>query len=130
MESQHYANRPGWIIVIYGVFLSTIASFTSFYDAGYLFQANILLAGLLPYLVYVIAVALLPGTGTTTSGAVLAVTHTALVAAVHLIEGIYTLLYTLPMVMAVLLMPLAIIALIKTDVRKDEHKNDHGILPH
>lgn len=120
MESQSFANRAGWIIVVYGLCLSFIASFAPFYEAGYLLKVDVLLASLSPYLVYAIVVPLLPGAITTTVGIVLAVAHTGLIVAVRFIEGADSagLIYIVPIFLAVLVIPLVIIALIKTDVHK------------
>jgi len=122
MESQHYANRPGWIITLYGIILSFISAFTPFFVAGYLFKGDIFLAGLFPYLIYAIAVPLLPGTITTTIGTTLAAVHTSLVVAVRFLEFSNSLIYTIPIIMAILLIPLAVVAVIKTDIHKPERR--------
>ncbi|NNF95658.1 MAG: hypothetical protein HKM94_01865 [Halobacteria archaeon] len=118
MESQHFANRAGWTIILYGVSLSFIAAFTPFFEAGYLFKVDILLAGLLPYLIYAIAVPLLPGPTTTITGIILVAAHTVLVVVVRLLGGADSLIYAMPIIMAVLVLPLVIVAVIKTDVHK------------
>jgi len=118
MDSQHYANRAGWIVISYGISLSFIAAFTPFFEAGYLFKVEVLLAGLLPYMIYVIAVPLLPGATNTTVGIVLIAAHTALVVAVRLLGFSESLIYIMPIIMAVLVVPLVIVALIKTDIHK------------
>ena len=118
MESQHYTNRPGWIVILYGISLSFIAAFTPFFEAGYLFKLDILLAGLLPYMIYVIAVPLLPGATSTSVGIVLIAAHTTLVVAVRFFGFSDGLIYIMPIIMAVLVMPLVIVALIKTDIHK------------
>ena len=122
MESQHYANRPGWTVILYGTILSFISAFTPFFVTGYLFKGDIFLAGLFPYLIYVIAVPLLPGTITTTIGTLLAVVHTCLIVAVRFFEFSNDLIYTAPIFMAILLIPLAVVAVIKTDVHKPERR--------
>lgn len=118
MESQHYANRSGWIVILYGISLSFIAAFTPFFEAGYLFKLDILMVGLLPYMIYVIAVPLLPGATNTSVGIALIVAHTALVVAVRFLGFSDSLIYIMPVIMAVLVIPLVIVALIKTDVHK------------
>lgn len=122
MDSQHYANRAGWIVISYGISLSFIAAFTPFFEAGYLFKVEVLLAGLLPYMIYVIAVPLLPGATNTTVGIVLIATHTTLVVAVRLLGFSESLIYIMPVIMAVLVIPLVIVALIKTDLHKPGRK--------
>ncbi len=121
MESQSFANPVGWTIVLYGLGLSFIAAFVPFFETGYLLKVDILLAGLAPYLAYAIAVPLLPGAITTTVGIILAVAHTGLVVALRFVDGAdYSsgLIYTLPIIMAILVTPLVIVAIIKTDVHK------------
>ena len=121
MESQSYANPAGWIIVLYGLCLSFIAAFTPFFEAGYLLKVGVLLAGLSPYLMYAIAVPLLPGATTNTVGIILVVAHTWLVVAERFLDAAdYSdgLIYTMPIIMAILVTPLVIVAMIKTDVHK------------
>lgn len=118
MESQHYANRAGWITILYGVSLSFIAAFSPFFEAGYMFKVDILMAGLLLYLIYAIAVPLLPGATTSFVGIILIAAHTGLVVAVRFLDYKENLIYTLPIIMAVLVIPLVIAALIKTDLHK------------
>lgn len=130
MESQHFANRAGWSIFLYGLCLSFIAAFSPFFEAGFLFKGNVLLAGVLPYLIYAIAVPLLPGSNTTAAGLLLAAVHTGLVVAVRFFGVTESLMFTLPVIMAVPLLPLVIIALIKTDVHKDIHKPVRKIIGH
>ena len=130
MESQHFANRAGWSIFLYGMFLSFISAFTPFFEAGYLFKANILLTGVLPYLIYAIAVPLLPGSQTTAAGLLLAAVHTSLVVAVRLFGITESLMITLPVIMTLPLLPLVIIALAKTDAHKDTHKPVRRIIGH
>jgi hypothetical protein len=121
MGSQSFANPAGWIIILYGLGLSFIAAFVPFFEAGYLLKVGVLLAGLFPYLVYAIAVPLLPGVITTSVGIVLVAAHTGLVVAERFLDGAdYSdgLIYTMPIIMAVLVTPLVIVALIRTDVHK------------
>ena len=122
VESQHYANRAGWMIILYGSCLSFITAFTPFFEAGYLFQNDILLAGLFPYLIYAIAVPLLPGSITTIAGIVLAITHTGMVIGVRFLDYNESLFYSIPVILAVLLIPLVILAMIKTDVHEHDSK--------
>jgi|GEM_PF-2415654 len=122
MESQHFANRAGWIIILYGLALSFFAAFTPFFNAGFLFKGNVLLAGLLPYLIYAIAVPLLPGTITTSVGILLTLLHTGLVITVRFFSGPEILIFILPIMVAVLLVPLVVIAMINTNVHKPEHR--------
>ena len=124
MESQHFANRPCWILILYGVSLSFIAAFTPFFEAGYLFKVDILLAGLTPYLVYALAVPLMRNVLTTSVGIVLVVVHTVLVVSERFLGGtdFSNALITLPIAMAVLVIPLVVVAIIKTDVHHPGRK--------
>jgi hypothetical protein len=122
MESQHYANRSGWTIILYGTILSFISAFTPLFVTAYLFKGDIFLAGLLPYLIYAIAVPLLPGKTTTALGITLAAVHTSLIVAVRFLEFSNILIYTIPIILAILLIPLAVVAVIKTDIHKPEQK--------
>ena len=125
MDSQHYANRSGWIVIAYGISLSFLAAFTPYFEAGFLFKVEVLLAGLLPYMIYVIAVPLLPGAANTSVGIVLIAVHTALVVAVRILGFSESLIYIMPVIMAVLVMPLVIVALNKTDLHKSERRIMH-----
>ena len=114
LEPEHYSDPAGWAIMLYGCVLSFISAFTPFFATGYQFQFELLLAGFTPYLVYGIAVPLLPGRLTTTVGIVLAVVHTGLVVAVRLFGAGEDLMYTVPGILVIPLIPLAVIALAKT----------------
>ena len=118
LEPEHYSNRPGWAILLYGAALSLVTAFTPHFAIGYQLQIELLLAGFIPYLVYGIAVPLLPGRLTTTVGVVLAVAHTGLVVAVRVLGAQESLMYMVPVVMAIAVTPLVVIALIKTNVHK------------
>ena len=118
LEPEHYSDPAGWAIVLYGCVLSFISAFTPFFATGYQFQFELLLAGFTPYLIYGIAVPLLPGSLTTTVGIVLAAIHTGLVVAVRLFGAGEDLMYTLPGILAVLVIPLVVFALARTGFHK------------
>ena len=126
LEPEHYSNPAGWAILLYGGFLSFVSAFTPHFVAGYQFQLELLLAGFIPYLVYGIAVPLLPGRLTTAVGIVLAVLHTGLVVAVRLLGAGEALMNTVPVILAVLVVPLVVIALVKTD----PHKSGRRVIRH
>ena len=83
---------------------------------------DILLVGLLPYMIYVIAVPLLPGATNTSVGIALIAAHTTLVVVVRFLGFSDSLIYIMPIIMAVLVIPLVIVALIKTDIHKSGRK--------
>jgi hypothetical protein len=118
LEPEHYSNPTGWAIVLYGALLSFVSAFIPFFSAGYYFQLDLLLAGFAPYLVYGIAVPLLPGKLTATVGIVVAVAHTGLVVAVRLLGAGEALMMSVPAILAILVIPLVVMALVKTSFHK------------
>ena len=124
MESQHFANRPCWVLILYGVCLSFVAAFTPFFEAAYLFKVDILLAGLTPYLVYALAVPLMRKPITTSVGIILVVAHTTLVVTERFLGGTEysNALIIVPIVLAVLVVPLVVVAIIKTNVHHPGRK--------
>lgn len=126
MESQSFSNPTGWIIVLYGLGLSLIAAFVPHFETGYHLMFGVLLAGLFPYMVYAVTVPLLPGAITTAAGVILALAHTWLVVTERFIGSAdysNSMIYIIPIIMAILVIPLAIIALLKTDVHKPVRKS-------
>lgn len=126
MESEHYSNPAGWSILFYGIALSFIAAFVPFFEAGFKFSTDLFLFGIMPYLLYAIAVPLLPGATTTTSGIALAVIHSALVVAVRFLGAADSLMFSVPTILALLVLPLVIVAVVKTDM----HKHDGRFIRH
>lgn len=117
-EPEHYSNPMGWTIVLYGLVLSFISAFTPFFTTGYQFQLELMLAGFTPYLIYTIAVPLLVSATTTTVGAGLAAVHTSTVVAVRFFGSVDSLMYTVPGILSLLVIPLAIVALRKSNPGK------------
>ena len=121
MQAQSFANPAGWGIVLYGLGLACLAAMTPFFHAGYYLHTGVFIAGISPYLVYAIAVPLLPGAITTSAGLILISAHTGLVAAERFIDKAdYSdgMIYAMPLLLAVLMVPLAIYAVIKTDAHR------------
>ena len=118
LEPEHYSNPAGWAIVLYGGILAFVSAFTPHFVAGYQLQLELMLAGFIPYLVYGIAVPLLTGWLTATVGIVMAAVHTGLVVAVRLLGASEGLMNTVPIILAILVVPLVVIALVKTSVHK------------
>jgi hypothetical protein len=114
METRSFADPPGnWVIVI-GLVLSTLSAFVPFHEAGYRLMVGVMLAGMLPYLVYAIAVPLLRGAMTAIVGVALVIVHAWLVYSQRFSGGVdYSdgCIYYVPMFMAIAVLPLAVIAL-------------------
>jgi hypothetical protein len=117
MHAQSYANTPGYLFILIGIVLSTISALVPHFEAGYTLMTSVLVTGMLPYLVYGIAVPLLRGVLTTVVGLVIIVVHAWLVFNQRVLGNAdYSdgLIYYVPMVMALAVLPLAVIALKKT----------------
>ena len=117
MHSQSYANTPGYLFICCGLILSGISSFIPHFEAGYKLDAGILFTGMLPYLVYGIAVPLFRSTLTTINGAILVAVHTWLVFNQRFTENAdYSddMIYYIPLIMTIVVIPLVIIALKKS----------------
>jgi len=117
MHTQSYANTPGYLFILVGLTLALISAFVPHFEAGYRLMLSVFVAGMLPYLIYGIAVPLLHGTLTTATGLVIVVAHAALVVNERIIgDGDYSngMIYFGPMIIALVALPLALIALKKT----------------
>lgn len=117
MHAQSYVNTPGYLFILIGVVLSTISALVPHFEAGYTLMTSVLVTGMLPYLVYGIAVPLLRGALTSLAGLVIIVAHAWLVFDQRIIgiaDYSNNLIYYVPMVMALAVLPLAVIALKKT----------------
>ncbi len=111
MDTRSHTGGIGYWLIIYGLLLSCVSAFAPFYGAGYTLKFGVLLAGLLPYLVYCVAVQLMPGLITTAVGIILVTAHTWLVFNERFIGGAdYSdgVIYYGPMALAVLVLPLAV----------------------
>jgi hypothetical protein len=105
------------LFIIIGLMLSLISAFVPHFESGYRLMTGILVAGLLPYLVYGIAVPLLRGSLTTAAGLVIVAVHTWLVFDQRIIgHADYSdgLIYYGPMLLALFALPLVVIAIKKT----------------
>ncbi|NOR42195.1 MAG: hypothetical protein GQ572_02590 [Gammaproteobacteria bacterium] len=114
MHAQSYANTPGYLFLIIGLTLSFISAFVPFFEAGYKLMTSVLIAGMLPYFVYAIAVPLSRSTMTTMLGLVIVITHALLVFNERFIGNAdYSdnIIYYGPIIIAVTVLPLVIIAI-------------------
>jgi len=113
VHAQSYANTPGYLIIIIGLTLSLISALVPHFEAGYRLTLNVFIAGMLPYLVYGIAVPLLRGPLTTIVGLLIVLAHACLVINERFIGGAdYSsgTIYFGPLLLAVLAIPLVVIA--------------------
>lgn len=113
MDARKNSDVFCYMLVVVGVALAVFSSFVPFYTSGYRLSVAILLAGLAPYLVYVIAVPLLRGVLTVMCGVLLIVVHLWLVISERILDNPNYddgMIYYVPIVMAVMMAPLAVAA--------------------
>ncbi len=114
MESQNFTDTPGYLFILAGALLAAVSSFVPYFDAGYQLMASVLIAGLIPYIVYSVAVVLMRGALTTLAGAVMVAVHAWLVVSERFAREVdYSngMIYYVPILMAIVVLPLAIAAL-------------------
>lgn len=129
MKSQSFSNPPCNCLIVAGLVLAALSAFVPFYTAGYRLMVGVLLAGMLPYLVYAIAIPLMRGMLTIVSGIVLVLVHAWLVVNERFIGGAdYSdgLIYYVPILMAIAVVPLAVAALLKPWDNRVEHEPKVG----
>ena len=117
MHGQSYANTPGYLLLIIGVILSFISAFVPFYEVGYKLMTSVLIAGMLPYFVYGIAVPLSRSMMTTIIGLIIVIAHTLLVFNERFIgKADYSdgMIYYVPIIIAVTVLPLVLITINKS----------------
>jgi len=116
MHAQSYANPPGYLFIMIGLLLSLISAFVPHFEAGYRLMTSVFIAGMLPYMVYGIVVPLSRGPLTTIVGLVVVLAHTGLVINERFIGNAdysNNMIYYIPMVMALAVLPLVFIAIKK-----------------
>ena len=104
-----------WVIVA-GLLLSFVSAVVPFYHAGYKLLYEVMLAGMLPYLVYGIAVPLLRTGPVLVAGFLLLGAHTWLVISERFVAGAdYSngMICYVPLLLSVALLPLPVMALRK-----------------
>ncbi len=114
MASSTHESVVGYLIIIVGLMLALISALIPFYTSGYELQIKVLLAGLLPYLTYGIAVVLLRRMITIVVGTILLAIHAWLVIQERFIDGgNYNdgMIYVVPIVLTLVLTPLVVMAL-------------------
>ena len=116
METHTGLRFSTWWIIVAGLLLSFVSALVPFYTAGYKLLYWVMLAGLLPYLVYGVAAPLLRGGLVLVEGLVLLGLHTWLVIAERFIGAAdYSdrMIYYVPLLLALVLLPLPVMALRK-----------------
>ena len=114
METSFQSRRLGYSILLLGTALAFLAAVVPHYETGYRLAGSILLIGLLPYLVYGIAVPLLQKPLTVVVGSVLLVAHATLIIKDRFTQAAAdndSLIYIGPLLLAILTLPLVIVAL-------------------
>ena len=79
MNTQSYANTPGYLFITIGLLLSLASALVPHFEAGYRLMISVFVSGMLPYMVYGIAVPVLRGTLTNISGLAIIIMHAWLV---------------------------------------------------
>jgi uncharacterized membrane protein YGL010W len=114
MTSQNYTDTPGYLFILAGALLAAVSSFVPYFDAGFHLMTSVLIAGLIPYIVYSVAVVLMRGALTTLAGAAMVAVHAWLVVSERFAREVdYSdgMIYYVPILMAIVVLPLAIAAL-------------------
>ena len=127
MQTQSYANTPGYVFLVIGLTLSVISAFVPHFEAGYRLMTSILIAGMCPYFVYGIAVPLSRSLLTTIIGLVIVLAHALLVFNERFLgKADYDdgMIYYAPIIIAVAILPLVIIAIKKSE--KPERLHEAG----
>ena len=105
-----------WVLVA-GLLLSFVSAVVPFYSAGYKLLYGVMLAGLLPYLIYAIAVPLLNARLVLAVGLALLGVHGWLVIGARFVGGAdYSdgMIYYVPLLLALALVPLLLMVLRKS----------------
>jgi len=115
---MHTNLRPAayWVIVA-GLLLSFVSAVVPFYSAGYKLLYGVMLAGLLPYLIYAIAAPLLNARLILAVGLALLGVHGWLVISDRFVGGAdYSggMIYYVPLLLALALVPLPVMVLRKS----------------
>lgn len=114
MDNASFQRYLAYIVIAAGLGLAFLSAVVPHYTAGYRLVGGVLLAGLLPYLAYGLAVPLLRTALTSVAGVVLLGLHTALVVAERFVDGAdYSngMIYYGPLVLALAMLPLLVVGL-------------------
>lgn len=114
MQTQSCFRTYASGVILIGCMLAFISAVIPHYTAGYHLMLSVLLSGLLPYLIYVLAVPFLDGWRLALPGTVLLILHGWLVVRERFLnDADYNngMIYYVPLILASLLLPLIIRAL-------------------
>ena len=114
MDKQYSFRSFAYSVIVIGCILALVSAVVPFFNTGYELRLSVLLSGLLPYLIYGLAVPFLGGWLLALPGAVLVILHTWLVANERFLDNAdYSngMIYYAPVVLAVILLPLVLRAL-------------------
>ena len=117
MHDQRHSNTPGYTVILAGTLLSLAASLVPHFDAGYRLMPLVFITGMVPYMVYAIAVPLLRSALVTAAGVLIVVAHTWLLFNQRFVDYVdYSdgLIYVIPTTLTIVAAPVAIIALKKS----------------
>ena len=117
MQEQTRSNTPGYTVILVGTILSLAAALVPHFDAGYRLLPLVFITGMLPYMVYSIAVPLLRSPVVTITGLVIVFAHTWLLIDQRFVDYVdYSdgLIYVIPMALILVAAPAAIIAIKRT----------------
>lgn len=117
MHPQSYSNPTGYWFILIGLLLSLISALVPHFEAGYRLMVSVFIVGMLPYIVYGITVPLSRSTLTTIVGLAIVVAHTSLVFNERILGNAdYSngMIYYVPMLIALVILPLAVIAVKKS----------------
>jgi hypothetical protein len=110
-------NTPGYLFLLCGLLLSLISALVPYFEASYTLMLSVFAAGILPWLVYGIALPLWRNPVTTVTGLLLVIAHAWLVINQRFVANVdYSdgMIYYIPALLAVAVLPLAITALKKS----------------
>lgn len=116
MRTESRLNASGYLFISTGIALSVVSALVPHFDAGYHLMLSVFSAGMLPYLVYGIAVPLMRSRLTTAVGLAIVTVHAWLVFSARIVgEADYSdgRIFYVPMILAVLTIPLAMAAIRK-----------------
>jgi hypothetical protein len=117
MQAQSYLNVPGYLILLTGLILSLISALVPHFEAGYRLTVSVFVAGMLPYLVYGIAVPLMRGAVTTVTGVIIVLVHAWLVINERFVANAdYSdaRIYYIPVILSIVVLPVVAAAINKS----------------
>jgi hypothetical protein len=111
------SDTAGYFFLLCGLLLSLISALVPHFEAGYTLMVSVFVAGMLPYLVYGIAVPLWHNSVTTVTGLLIVIAHAWLVIDQRFVtDADYSdgKIYYIPAIIAVAVLPLAVTAIQKS----------------